>query len=442
MIVTSVSLTNAAGNTVSLLSTPLHVEFLHLNGTVEPLQTVSIPQGVYTSATVAVDNPTFVCNALDATGVLYSGQFEEPGALIPSAVTVSLPAPITITGTDMELALNLLVSRSATWIPGGTGGCPSLNNPGPFSIAPTFELTPLPNHSDGISTDLLGMIASVGASGDGFTVTAEEGPSCVPPAGATCYPIAANGPSWQVTTNANTVYQGIVGLSQLAAGMPVDMDVAFQGDGSLLVTRVAVYDTNTTNLNTSSGPLLFVSNSQSWLADSITEEQGNLPPTIGALDYSFSHAIFQTSGHLTNVQSLPFTASFTAANMVAGQSVFITANTPTLQASPIFISITSITLLPQTLDGTVSAIGSDGSFTTYTITLAPYDLFPQFAVQPGQTTLLTNPSQVVVYADSNTQMLNTNPITVGGVTRFYGLVFNDNGTLRMDASEIFDGVPE
>ena len=69
-------------------------------------------------------------------------------------------------------------------------------------------------------------------------------------------------------------------------------------------------------------------------------------------------------------------------------------------------------------------------------------LFPALAVQPGQTTLLTNPSQVVVYADNNTQMLNTNPITVGDVVRFYGLVFNDNGTLRMDCAEVLDGVSE
>jgi len=73
------------------------------------------------------------------------------------------------------------------------------------------------------------------------------------------------------------------------------------------------------------------------------------------------------------------------------------------------------------------------------VTLAPYDLFPQFAVQPGQTTLLTSPNTVVVYADSNTQMLNSTPISVGGVFRFYGLVFNDNGTLRMDCAQVNDG---
>ena len=151
---------------------------------------------------------------------------------------------------------------------------------------------------------------------------------------------------------------------------------------------------------------------------------------------------FGITKQFSNVQNLPFPASFTMNNMVAGQFVVATFHELNGLGHAPYAIATTATLLPQTLDGTVSAIGSDGNFTTYTITLAPYDLFPQFAVQPGQTTLLTNPSQVVVYADSNTQMLNTNPIAVGDVVRFYGLVFNDNGTLRMDCAEIFDGVPE
>ncbi len=101
-----------------------------------------------------------------------------------------------------------------------------------------------------------------------------------------------------------------------------------------------------------------------------------------------------------------------------------------------------MTLVPQTINGTVSAISTTGNFATYTVTLAPYDLFPQFAVQPGQTTLLTSPNTVVVYTDSNTQMLNSSKVSVGGLSRFYGLVFNDNGTLRMDCAQINDGVPE
>ena len=108
----------------------------------------------------------------------------------------------------------------------------------------------------------------------------------------------------------------------------------------------------------------------------------------------------------------------------------------------VFEPLTTITLLPQTIDGVVTALSSEGNFTTYTVTLAPYDLFPNLAVQLGQTTLLRNPNTVVVYADSNTQMLNSGTVNVGGLLRFYGLVFNDNGTLRMDCAEVNDGVTQ
>jgi hypothetical protein len=53
---------------------------------------------------------------------------------------------------------------------------------------------------------------------------------------------------------------------------------------------------------------------------------------------------------------------------------------------------------------------------------------------------LNNPSQVEVYVDSNTQLLNTQALAPGSTLRFYGLAFNDNGTLRMDCAQVNDGV--
>jgi hypothetical protein len=39
-------------------------------------------------------------------------------------------------------------------------------------------------------------------------------------------------------------------------------------------------------------------------------------------------------------------------------------------------------------------------------------------------------------------MLNKSSLAAGSLFRFYGLVFNDNGTLRMDCAQINDGVTE
>jgi hypothetical protein len=174
------------------------------------------------------------------------------------------------------------------------------------------------------------------------------------------------------------------------------------------------------------------------------EQQGHLfSPNIGGpFAFSFSSTKFQTSGQFTNLQNLPFVAAFNASDMVAGQNVLITTHALNLPYSVPYPLASTMTLLPQTIDGTVTAVGNQGAFSTYTVTLASYDLFPQLAVQPGQTTLLADPNQVVVYVDSNTQQLNTLPLGVGGVLRFNGLLFNDNGTLRMDCAQVNDGVSE
>ena len=85
-------------------------------------------------------------------------------------------------------------------------------------------------------------------------------------------------------------------------------------------------------------------------------------------------------------------------------------------------------------------MATSGGFTTYTVALANYNLFTALATQGGQTTILTNPGSVVVYIDTSTQTLNTAPLAIGSLLRFNGLVFNDNGTLRMDCAEVWDGV--
>jgi hypothetical protein len=159
-------------------------------------------------------------------------------------------------------------------------------------------------------------------------------------------------------------------------------------------------------------------------------------------EFVYGSATSQVSGQFTNLQSLPFAATFNAASAVAGQNAMVVSNAPAVDGyPPLPLPLATMTLMPQTIDGTVSAISTSGGFTIYTVALAPYDLFPELAGQPGMPTL-TNPGTVVVYADSNTQMLNSGSIATGGVFRFYGLVFNDNGTLRMDTAAVYDGVGE
>jgi len=428
----SLTLTSQSGQTVSLLASPASDDFMHLNGHVEPLATVSVPQGIYTSAAATVTEAFPAC-AGQSEGTLFVDE-ALGGVNGPTAATIASTQPITVTGSAMGLVLDLQVSQTARF----SGACSSsLTNSVP--ITPTFNVTPITistqptNSANGKVLGVEGIVSSISANGNSLTVGAlpsmNEG---------TVAPI------WQVIMSGSTVFQGVGSAAGLTAGMPVDMDFVIRPDGSFLATRVAVYDTDTTNLSAAFGPPLSIYASGAYQAvypvmNALEVEQiGNLSSLTG-LYGGLLNATSQISGQLTNLQTLPFVPTFNSSNMVDGQNVLFSTHGTSATFGE---SVTTLTLLPQTINGTVSAISNEGNFTTYTVTLASYDLFPNLAVQPAQTTLLTNPDTVVVYADSNTQTLNSGAISVGGVFRFYGLIFNDNGTLRMDCAQVNDGVTE
>jgi hypothetical protein len=425
VMINSLTLTSKSGATINVLASPVSEEFIHLNGHVEPIATVSIPQGDYVSASATVDFALPVCHGQapgeDLTDSLGGGPSE----------TINLPQPITVTGEAMGLVLNLQVNQYPE-------ECPTTTE---FVFAPpvaaTFNLAPLTiaaqptNSANGLAVGLEGTIASLGSGGSGINVDALVD--------------GQTSPVWQVSFNGSTLFQGVSGASQLAVGLPVNMDLAIQPDGTFLATRVEAISTDVTTLTLATGPLMNVTNSLPVGFFTDASQEGYLPwggGGGGLGPVNFANAQFQISGQFENLASLPFTASFNVENMVAGQNLTITTQATAIEGGPVYFPATTMTLVPQTINGTVSVISTTDNFTAYTVTLAPYDLFPQFAVQPEQTTLLTSPNTVVVYADSNTQMLNSTSVGVGGVFRFYGLVFNDNGTLRMDCAQVNDGVAE
>jgi Domain of unknown function (DUF5666) len=427
--VLGMTLTNQSGKTVNLLSplpTAPFMEFMHLNGTAEPMLTVSVPQDVYSSATLTLGTTQFGCVIFSPTyGNLDTIVFND--FLTPaSQVTVSLAEPITVTGDAMGLSLDLLVGKSATY-----NSCTfSANQPNaivPYTISPTFNLTPVSFPSqpgNGGSTPLTGLtgtVASVNAMGNSFLVT------------------GADGPVWTANTNGSTVFHGVAGVSALAAGMLVDMNAAIQADGSLLATRVEVDDTNSTNLSLAVGPVSQTAPNSNFFSVG-QETQGYLYVDGASTSQTFTtgSGVYQISGELANVQSLPFTASFSAANIVAGQNVLVTSHGT---VSGGYLPVSTLTLIPQTINGTVTAVSSSGGFEMYTVALAAYDSLPNLSGQNLQNPLV-NPGSVVVYVDSNTALLNSGAIAVGSLLRFNGLLFNDKGSLRMDCAQVSDGVTE
>ncbi len=425
-----ITLTSQSGKTVTLqpsTGTGLSAEFMHINGNAEPLLTANVPQDVYTAATITPGAGEFVCIDLYTTGsggqgTLDTHIFEDLG-VAPSSTTVTLPAPITVTGKSMALSLALNVSLSATY-----SSCYDPSGTYTFSITPVFTLAPLTvsasptNSANGTVFDLDGEITAIGSSGQSLTLSI--------PAFSATRTITAS-------SNSNTAYQGVSGFSALTQGMFVDMDGALQADGSVLASRIAIEDPTAPEVFR--GPLMMVTPSVSVVAQLPRMSQGSgingFP--VGAEFIDFSNAAFQISGAMTNLASLPFVPSFNASNMVPGQEVYFSAPSTSSGTYP---PATTMTLMPQIVNGTVMGSTPAGNFTDYTISLASYDLFPMLAVQPGQTTVENNPNEIEVYVDSNTQMLNTAALATGSVLRFDGMVFNDNGTLRMDCAQVSDGV--
>lgn len=438
--INSLMLTSQSGRSVDFLDKPVYVEFIHLNGVAEPLATASVPQGIYTSAIASLGPTGFTCATLGPNGVVSTSFFGDTGSMPAGDITVNLPTPVTISGANMVLSLDLQASLSASY-----SGC-YMTGIAPFSLTPTFSLTPVSlsapptNSSNGKLIGLEGLVASFDSLSSSIVVDSADGSNYggVDPSDSFD---PADGPSWQIAFNSDTIFQGVSGPSQFVTGMPVDMDAVIRADGSLLATRVAVYDADPTNTSLWVVPALY---DDSGGPRMFTAEKEEIGPVIGGdgAPFYFVNSVFEISSQFTNLADLPFQPAFASTNMVTGQNIELTFHESSYGKSSNGPWASTVTLLPQTINGTVGSTGSEGGFTTYTVTLAPYDLFPTLAVQPGQTTLLTNPNTVVVYADSNTQMLNSNPIAVGSVVRFYGLVFNDNGTLRMDCAQINDGVAE
>ena len=212
LVLQSLTLTSQSGKTVTLVSSQQPSEFIHLNGGIEPLTTVTVPQDVYTSATMTVGYAVFVCLAQVPGGGLgianYSAGNQGP--------TITLPGPLTITGSNMSLLLNMQVSSSAVF-PNCWTNPPfqGFNMSPTFSLAP-FVLSPSPTNSEnGNVSGLKAEIASVGTSSS-LTLTVPGG--------------KVGTRSLAVAYNSATVFQGVSNSSALVAGMFLDVDGSIQSD--------------------------------------------------------------------------------------------------------------------------------------------------------------------------------------------------------------------
>lgn len=437
--IASFTLANKAGASVSLIPAiqnngiyqTQNVDFVHLNASSAPIVTAMVPQDVYTSVSITYTYTQFTYVSLNPNGgvEVTSDSVGEANA-VPIASTVDLPSPIAVSGAAMGLLLNLQQSASATLTKNGTGAQDT------YSITPNFTLVSVPIAPQSAFAKLSGLdgrITSTNSAENKINLQTVNGYS---------RPSAPAGSLLTIATDAGTTYQGIGGFASLAPDTFVNVDLALQSDGSLLATRIEVEDPSATNVMI--GPIVTVYSPSSAFSNTLWDvgrlQQGSdldINP-IASWGYSIdANTVFRTSQQFSIPADLPFSATFGSSSAVAGQYASISS-----LAISSSVHATTITLRPQTINGTVTGVSNAGAFAVYSVSLAPYDLFQTLAIQPAQTTVLQNPSTVQIYVDSSTQLLNTNSLAPGSVLRFHGPIFNDNGTLRMYCAQINDGVPE
>jgi hypothetical protein len=115
--ITSIALLDKTGASTNIFTSTgqfgSNVEWMHLNGASEPFVVATVPQGTYTSAVIVAAGCSFT-NVTFAQNTLSTATFDEglcgQGT---GQTTVTLAAPLDITGTAMILSLTCK-SRSPT----------------------------------------------------------------------------------------------------------------------------------------------------------------------------------------------------------------------------------------------------------------------------------------------------------------------------------------
>ena len=425
MGLTTISLNDSAGNSVSVFSQPpvpigstQLTEFTRLNGAAQLLGTATVPQGTYTSATVKIAACQFATVAPASGAVALSIDAEGLCGQGTGNTTVNLPSPIVISGANMVLALNLQIPQSYA-VTGNT-----------YTISPVFSLAPISisanptNINNGKIIGVAVQIAAVNAGNNSFTAQTSDGIS------------------FTIKTSASTQFQGINGLPAIITGMLANLDGAIQADGTLLATRLEINSPAAV-----AEDLMIPLSPASPVGTAISQPvecfpgTGDTPVCISGF-FASNTTAFHVSGEVSNLQDLPFTPVFNSSNFVLGQNVAVSSDSATLGRGG--VQATDITLEPQTLNGIVTAVSTAGNFTVYTVSIAPYHAIPvtqqETVVAPFVS--VPNPTTVTVYADGNTQLLQSGAIAPGSLLRFRGLLFTDSGVLRLDCEEILDGVAE
>jgi len=401
----SLVLTDSTGKvTTNLLpAAGITYEAAHLDATQEPFFSPALPQDTYVSVSLTYSNAqvTYIDPTSKTINVVAA-------TLANTSQTITFATPITIGSTPTSLLVDYLVAKSVA-ISGTT-----------VTVTPTFNVTAIvipptaTTGPQGMITGYKGVVTAV----DTTSTTDKDFTLTLP-----------SGVALKIYVNGATVYQGITNFSQLEVNALVEVDTLTVGSGtilpagSLVATRMEVDDPGTTPMKMLLGPVTAVTGSPATSFNMVVRQQvgstATTPPTTATVDVTVTGTtnFLLPQRYAVLATALPFVPSFTASTIFAGQHVGVITSGITNNAA----TATSVLLEPQTIDGTITAVNTVGSWTVYTVTLPSTHWL---AVLTGQTTVL-------VYTNSAVQAINTTSPAIGNTLRFNGYLFDVSGTLRL-----------
>ncbi len=407
MNVNSITMKDNSGDTVNVLTSATPMEMMNLMGTVQLLKMANIPQGTYTQATVNIspvsmgymdpNTHQYVKKSLSGT---YSG-------------TVTFDPPMTVGTGSSVMSFDMNMASSV-----------SIDSSGNVTITPTFTAMMNPTATStqspwqGYMQNMVGLVSS--SNGSQFTMTMLTGQQSV-----------------TVSTNSNTQFEGMGGMSGMSNGMIVSVDAITQPDGSLLAQNVESME--------SSGGMMaggFIGNITGTPATGFTMAtnsgigggmmMSNIASTMTVNMSSGTTCSYDSTG--VDLSNLPFNPNNFSTNcaIAKGQMIDVVSSSGMMSggmgggmmggSTSNSIDATELRLEQQGMHGTVS--NYNGS--SFTLTM-PSD--SAFATMTGTTTM-------IVYKQPGTQMLNTPAISNGSQLEVRGLMFYDSGTYKMVASWI------
>jgi hypothetical protein len=398
MTVNSITLTGSGGNTVNMLPTSSPMEMMQLMATVQPISSVSVPQGTYTQAMVTFSAVTM--GYLDPVSHTYMqktlpGPFTAPVPFSP-AMTVG-PTPMALS-FDMKMGPSVAIDASGnvTMTPTMTASMGSTAGTGT-------------NPWQGTMQQRVGSVSSV--LGAQFTMGSMMGMQ-------------------QTTfmTNTSTLFvgTGFTGMGSMGTGLMVSVDAVMQADGTYLAQRIESMGAGANGMMGGGVVTSITGNPPTQISMAANAGQGGgmmASSIAGTLTVTIPAATpYSIDSDGVDLTGLAFTPAFGPTSLTKGQRVEVMSASGMMGGGMMggqgSLTASQVRLEPQGLHGTVSSYTASGAQASFTLTLPTDSAF----------TTLTGATTVQVYQQAGTQLhgLTTVANTNDVMTR--GLLFYDTGS--------------